>query len=140
MKIMAVDPGKNTGWALFEADKKPTKFGTCRGLTDAWCWLTEQDVPDIWVVENYRVRPASKFKSGFDHAWLEVDAIRVIGAIQYWAHRTGSKFVLQEPAIKPVSAGWLGMAYDKSKKDQHHIDATLHGYYYIVKNGLFQDA
>lgn len=138
MKIIAVDPGKNTGWALFEDERKPKVFGTLRGLDDAWEWLPSQH-PDLWVVENYRVRPAGSFKSQWGHEWMEVDAIRVIGAIQFHAHANLAEFKLQEPSIKPVAAGWLGMEYKKGKKDQHHVDATLHGYYYIVKEGLFKD-
>jgi len=62
-----------------------------------------------------------------------MEPVRVIGLIQGVAEMEDRKFVLQEPAIKPMGFGWAGLKYVPGKKGTHSQDAVAHAVYYAVK-------
>lgn len=133
MRIIGVDPGKTTGWVEFEDDKL-----LLVGEQDLDDFIINLDISlaDVFIVENYRVRPASMNK-GWAHEWSSPEALQVIGAIKLRVYQQQAKLVLQEPSIKPVGYGFAGMPYDPKKKGKsiHHKDALAHVAYYLVKSG-----
>lgn len=133
MLMTAVDPGNTTGWAMFDGSQV-VNVGQLKWEEEFFTWLQEQH-PDVWVVENYRIRPASmnKGKSNFAHQWSSVIPAQVIGAIQYRAYQTSVEVILQEPAVKPLGAKMGGMTYTTNVKGQHGQDALYHGMYYLKK-------
>lgn len=127
-KLVAVDPGDSTGWAEYDIEAKmPSRFGIVKGEEEIWDWL-DNESPDLWVVENFRVRPPKKAGWVPANQWGEVFTIRVIGAIRFHARRSKVSVVMQEPNIKRVAEGWSGI---KEKDGAHEIDALLHGYYFL---------
>lgn len=128
MTVMAFDPGDSTGWAVIEWPNI-IEFGTVK-KDNVFSWLTEVRA-DVFVVENYRIRPTSK--SGWSHQWSDAFALQVIGGIKLVGALRQVPVHLQEPAIKPVASGLTGLPYVKNKKGQHHMDAALHGFYYYIK-------
>lgn len=122
--ILGFDPGNTSGFAFLKRGL-PVKLGQVLydGLFD-WLQETTFDV-DMIVIENYRVRP---FKG---NEWQVVIPAKVIGAVEYEAHKRNIPVAFQEPAIKPVAYGWLGM---QEKKGFHENDALAHAYYYWIKH------
>lgn len=132
--IIGVDPGKTTGWAVFtEGGLK--QVGESKGTKNFIAWLSEWAIPEsiLWVVEDYKVRPA-KMQGGFQHNWSNVQPARIIGMIEYVSTVYEHGFVLQQPSIKPVGYGQMGGNYKKGKKGMHMQDAAAHVVYYVNKN------
>lgn len=130
MKVLGIDPGGTTGWAVIE-DLELQLAGQVKA-DNFHFWLSNLATDfDVIVVEDYKIRP-DKLIGHYDHAWSSGQTMRFIGALQYWAYANGIKLELQQPVIKPVAAGWTGLPYIKGKKDMHHVDATLHAAYYLV--------
>lgn len=133
MNFLSIDPGGTTGFAHFlqEEDEqwRVKTFGEV-AKADVYDWI-EDTGPDLYVVENYRVRPQSI--SGYSHQWSSGETLRIIGALESRARRIGSPLVLQEPAIKPVGYAHAGLKYVKDKKGMHVQDAIAHGVFYLVK-------
>lgn len=127
MRFIAVDPGGTTGWAEFN-DGVLQNLGELK--EDAlYPWLELQS-PDLWVIENYRIRP-KKLTKGFQHVWSSVVPAQVIGAFKYQAYLTNAEIVLQEPAIKPLGAKCAGLEYTTDAKRQHQTDALYHAFFYM---------
>lgn len=139
MKILSVDPGTATGWSIFDTNRRPLllQFGIAKPMEKFYDLLLLGDFNDVdkVVVEDYKIRPAN-LSRGFDHTWNSGSTLQVIGAIQLWAREYSIGIVLQQPAIKPVAAGWTRLPYKKGKANMHHMDAQLHGLYYLIKNKI----
>lgn len=119
------------GWAYFESGHS-VGMGTVEGDIAIYTWIAQQQ-PDIWIVEDYKIRPP-QVNRGWDHRWNSVFPAKVIGAIEYWALSCGVPVILQQPSIKPVAAKRAGLInYDTKAKGKgvHQMDAYLHGMYYI---------
>lgn len=133
-KLMAVDPGATTGWALFTTDsQKPSSVGECR-KEDLYDWLDEYNDVEVWVVEDYIIRPPSRKQGGHEHFWDKGDTLRYIGAIQRHAHSTGAEFHKQQASLKPLAYKQMGADYQKGKKGMHIYDAIAHGAHFIGKH------
>lgn len=130
MRFIAIDPGGTTGWAEFN-DGILQDLGELKA-EDFYPWL-ELKKPHIWVVENYRIRPAQMSK-GFGHQWSSVVPAQIIGAVRYRAYLTKAEVVLQEPSIKPLGAKCAGLEYTTNVKLQHQTDALYHAFFYMRKN------
>lgn len=127
--VIALDPGTTTGFAVFILGKVAI-FGEIK-KDDIFSRIDKQ-IPDVWVIENYRVRPYS-FKGKQTKTWDNPFALQVIGAVRAHGQRNKTPVIIQEPAIKPIGYGYLNMPYVKGKKNVHHLDAISHGAYYFVK-------
>lgn len=133
MRIIGIDPGTHCGWAIFQ-DGANESLGVLNGDAEIWEFIAGNE-PDIWVVENYKLRPYGTGGMKYTHAWSELFTVRVIGAIQYKAFISKQQFVVQEPTIKrPAMAMLSGKVYQK-KSNQHALDAYLHAYYFMNKKG-----
>lgn len=141
MRLAAFDPGKKTGIAIWDTDygDKPHGMATL-DVPKLFDWLddTEKNQYDIFVVEDYLIRPKGSMKNAPSHNWDKGLTLRVIGAIAYRAHQLSCKFHLQQPSIKPIGAGFGGIEYKKGKHQPHHMDAMMHGFYYLVRNRIIK--
>lgn len=130
MKIIGVDPGGTTGICHFEDDKlvgvEEVKFD------DFNKWLQGQ-TPDLFVVENYRIRPPNQTGGKFVHAWDKGEALQIIGAIKFFCSLHDIEIVPQEPTMKPQGYKLMGMTYVKGKKGMHMYDAVAHVRVYLAK-------
>lgn len=127
-KLIAIDPGLNTGWAIF-TDGALSDTGITRGEEDIWDFLWNQRTANIWVVEDYKIRPVSKH--GWQQTWSSVFPAQVIGACKLISNRAGSKLILQQPGILLPAARLMGLKNWTKESSKHNIDAMLHGHYYL---------
>lgn len=121
--ILALDPGKTTGWALFSnkgilvnSGEIPNHF-----VTE---WLDSIE-PGIVVVEDYRNMPWKK------QGGSNMPASQVIGMVKEYCRWRQIKVVLQQNTVKPIAYRWAGL-----KKKSHENDAIAHGWYYCQKSGI----
>jgi hypothetical protein len=146
--ILGLDPGKTTGWALFELEGfskfgettrpngnerklKPINFGECKD-TSCLELVPMFKQADIIVVEDFLVDPNHARRGSFDYD--RMIAPQVIGSIKTLCRQEGKEIELQPASIKPVGYGYLGKKYVKGKKGMHKWDAVAHIYYYAVKH------
>lgn len=132
-RVLAMDPGGTTGWALFE-DNKVVRFGNTP-QDNFYEWLNSVQAnlaPDYIVVEDYLIRPEKLTGSSYTHVWSSGQTIRFIGAVVFYGVQTKIPVTLQQPAIKPVAAKLTGIPFKRGKKGVHHLDAMLHGGYFLI--------
>lgn len=142
MYIVGFDPGKRTGFAVYDATtRKPHSIGELELGPELWDWLEEiAPKAGTFVVEDYIVRPAH-VAGGYTHAWNKGEALQVIGAIECTAHQHAIPVVRQQPAIKPIAAKHSGLPYDPKKKGRgvHQADAMLHVEHFIRTDKVMQE-
>lgn len=138
MRVHVFDPGTTTGYAFWdtEVSELPVAFGEFSKEQLFEHLNTMNGDPDFFVYENYRVRINPKQK-GFNHAFEEVPAARIIGAVELTAHRLKAKIVKQETSALKVGCGYGGIPVPKGHiKD--HLSAMAHGFYFLVKRGVIK--
>lgn len=141
-RILAVDPGEQTGWATGALTPEGSfEFENC-GYTD-WRTFVQQyynvmhgDNPyDIVVYESWRLRaPNAKQMVGSDFP-----SSQAIGAIKLCAWVKKSKLVTSEPSNKPVVDAQMGGKDYLPKRDgaEHARDTVRHLYWYVInKEGI----
>lgn len=131
MRFIALDPGASTGYAEFE-DAYPVEAGVLKFGDEFNDWLDNQH-PELWVVEDYIVRPQNV--AGYGHQWSKGEALQIIGAVKFHARSRMIPLILQQPSIKPMAAKMSGLEYKKGKKGVHMNDALLHGSYFWRTKG-----
>lgn len=139
MRLLAIDPGLHTGWAIIdsEADPKVTDFGTTHTHEDffqnldAGIW---NDVEKV-VYEAYYIRPKDLTKN-WGHEWNNGPALQIIGATKFWCYEYSIPMKEQQAAILPAASKLTGIPYVKGKPKVHHMMAMLHGLYFLVKEGI----
>jgi len=137
IKILGIDPGRNTGLAfIFIDDNKKPRLDRARVSKDLTAveyndWINEAD---YIVVEDFLVRPAKAKVGSFD--WSPMETPKVIGSITTLANLAGKTIHLQQPTIKPVGYGFAQVKYQKGKKGLHIQDAAAHAMYFAVKQNL----
>lgn len=127
---LSLDPGKTTGWASFDAQGNAVRFGQAT-KEELYALLTEQN-PKVLIVEDFELFPWKSKDMPFD----QLIAVRVIGAIDYWAWDHKVEVVLQKPNIKTIGYMWAGMEKPKNHAISHGPDAYVHGVYYLQKNKI----
>lgn len=136
MKILGLDPGATTGYALIAINEKIPNIsnaGECRDTTLSEIEpLFEQ--ADIIVYETFLVDPKKAQKGAFNRS--DMVAPRVIGVIQYLAKRYSKVLVAQSPALKPMGYGFANLKYVPKKPGMHTQDAVAHAIYHGVKADL----
>lgn len=129
MKLLAFDPGKTTGWALF-VDNKLTSVGEV-GFLDIANFIFNMEA-DMVIVENYRVF-SPKIKKGYTNMWSTPVSVEILGMIKMICAQKKIPIKIQEPSIKPIGYGFINKEYVKDKKGMHIFDAIAHGAFYLVK-------
>jgi hypothetical protein len=133
VRLLGFDPGTTTGVALATLNDKKLTLDAVDSIRSITARKVQEFVreTDIVICENFLVRPNRARTGAFD--WNSMEPVRVIGLIQAVAELEDRKFVLQEPAIKPMGFGWAGLKYVPGKKGTHSQDAVAHLTYYAVK-------
>lgn len=128
MRILGVDPGDTTGWAILEKGE-PVEIGTLKKdeFYEMIPQILAKDI-DVCVIEDYIVRPE------WGNKWKKTDTPQKIGAIRLICTEMKLRCVVQQPSIKPVGYGWAGMTYVKGKKGTHVMDAIAHARYFYGKH------
>lgn len=145
MKILlAVDPGDITGVAWWNID---TSEASLLGMKQ----IPLEELPALWefldvavgvshidtvVVEDFVLfgqRAQSQTGS-------RMKASQGIGMVKALAHMSGSTVVVQKASIKSVALKWSQIKMPKQHSKTHEWDAFLHGYYWLVQQGLAKTA
>lgn len=132
-RIIGIDPGHSTGWAIIEImDKKMTPINC--GVMNPFS-VSEMNgliaQVDIVVIENFRPREKETARGAF--IGRENTTSEYIGKIETIAELLGKRCVRQEPSVKPVGYGWTNQTYRPGKKGTHFQDALAHAGYYAVQ-------
>lgn len=142
-RVLCLDPGETTGWCLFDRGEL-VDFGQIRTVIKvtmgkkedkfvAWGTLEKlfQDThPTHIVCENYRVY-AHKLER---HSNSEIHTVRLIGGIDYLAHK------LEIPLVYQMASQAKGFVTDDRLKAwdfwqpgmRHARDAIRHGIYWLL--------
>lgn len=134
MKILGIDPGKSSGYALIEViDRviKPTGeqgVDVNESVKNINRLLVEADVV---VIEDFLIRPDKARKGNFDYN--NMVAPRVIGKVEMLCEINEKPIVKQPSSLKPPAYGFANLKYVPGKKGQHWQDAYAHACYYAVK-------
>ena len=135
-KLLCLDPGKTTGWCLFEngqlttVDHVPDCYDDKNVNVVPLLKLIEDIQPDFILYEDYKV-----YSNKLDrHAFNPVFTVRLIGAIEAHAQMTGIKTHKQmaSTAKSFVTDDKLKQwgFYEKGLK--HGRDAIRHGCYFLL--------
>ena len=131
MKILAVDPGGTTEWALFY-DGKLFMCDEAIGWYDVAFMLNR--TLDVIVYEDFVLFP----HKAAVQIGSKMPAVGVIGVLQYTATLKDILIVAQPASIKNVAK----KKFDTSSihtTSEHIKDAVLHGLYYIATTGTTTD-
>ena len=132
-KILGIDPGKTTGWAVIYVEDKRISLGKSGQTKD----MTLVDIKehledaDVIVYEGFWTRPTKARQGAFD--WDQMTAPQVIGSLLTLCRVLGiQQVVKQQPAQKVPGYGFSGLRYVKGKQGQHMFDALAHAVFYAV--------
>ena len=134
--ILAIDPGKMNGWAIFDEDGELVEFGQVHedGLFD-WLKTKTQNLSTI-VIEDYILYKKKAMKqSGSDMV-----ASRVIGRVEMFASLVGAKLVKQKADILPTAQKLSGYKMPSDHSISHQFSAINHGIYWLIKQGRRKNA
>ncbi len=123
--IVAIDPGKTTGWAIRHASGH-REAGQIEGavMAMAWVWSVFNSAhgsSPVLVVENFVPRGGA--------LTTQPDALHIIGFIKGMCHIYGWGFILQSPAEaksfstneKLKRAGWWVVGQDHARDALRHL-------------------
>ncbi|HSW91328.1 MAG TPA: hypothetical protein VLG09_01620 [Candidatus Saccharimonadales bacterium] len=130
--ILAVDPGKRNGVAIFEDVKDGKLHYNAIHTVDELIDLTNQISSDFLsaiVVEDYII-------NGSRNNGSRGEAIQVIGILRALAARLGIPFVKQPPEKRLIAAKWAGESVRKSHMPDDQ-SARLHGIFYLRGQGKY---
>lgn len=137
MIYAGIDPGKHTGWAIYE-DNTPLTMGEIIVGVDRWDdlydWIISHPSVKVIVCEGYRNRPVA-MTQGHANTWSENLESQIIGFLRCYCRISRIELILQDPSIKPVGYGMAGLKYVKGKGGQHMQDALAHGAYWWRNHG-----
>ena len=131
--ILAVDPGKRNGIALFEDVKDGALSINCIMTVDQLIEYVNNDDFDsrlsAIVVEDYIIGPKGNQGS-------RGEAIQVIGILRAFAAKLRIPFIRQPPEKRLLAAKWAGEHVRKSHMPDDQ-SARLHGIYYLRSQGKY---
>lgn len=139
MKLLAIDPGKMTGWAEVEFNTDGSRHTVTNlqevSMDNIWSSLQEvfsERVPDCVVIEDFKITTGTGKLGSPD--W----SLRIIGAVEYLAYLNNIPVVKQTPAnAKAFSTNERLRAVEMWHKGGagHANDALRHALLFMVKKG-----
>lgn len=133
MKILSIDPGKSTGWAVIEVENSVIKLGMF-GVTKDMTLVDIQDHikdADIVVFEGFWIRPDKAMAGKFN--WQDMPAEKVIGSLMTLCKlHQKTQVIKQQPSVRVPGYAFANLVYKKGAKGKHWQDALAHGVYYAV--------
>lgn len=133
--LLAVDPGKATGWVVFLNGVLKEK-GIDRSIDefDERIDYIEDKYgkPDVVVVELFKL-----FKhKALQQSGSELEAVQVIGMMKRQAKKWGAEYVTQHSNILPTAVIWSKLPMPSNHRNSHWIAAYNHAIYYLVMNNM----
>ena len=136
---LAIDPGKTTGYALFNDHGVVTFMGKITGedkfLDELELLVDTRKQLKVLIIETYRNRPGPKNQH---NTWSTNATSQTIGAIKRIARKAGLEIVEQEPSpCLVIGLRFLGMSQTyKGKHVPDDVSALAHGTYYLRKKKI----
>lgn len=131
---LAFDPGKTTGWAMFEpdngmlVDSGQASLDQLMDLCREWEDLSIEGV----IYEEFRVfRHKAQQQTG-----STMEVAQAIGIIKSLARHKGLDVVVQQSNIKSIAEKWTGIKVPADHSISHRYDAILHGSYHLIGKGI----
>lgn len=135
LKILAIDPGKTTGWANISVDAAKHislgEFGNSKDMTLVEI-SSHIQAADVIVYESFYVRPDMAMSGKFN--WQEMPALKVIGSLMTLCKLYQKSTVKQQPSQRVPGYAFAGLNYKQKAKGKHWQDALAHACFYAVKN------
>jgi hypothetical protein len=130
--LLAFDPGKRTGIAIFDfhTGELNSKFVCGYDELTTFVNCLSGNIAAI-VVEDYIIRPGVGNRG---HARGE--AMRVIGQLEAASYRLSCRLVKQRPEVRLIAAKWSGTKVPKGHMPDD-MSAELHGIYYLRQQGKY---
>jgi len=135
MRVLGLDPGKNTGYCMIEViDRKIKPTGELGVAKNESIEPLKELInsADLVVCEDFLIRPDKARSGHFDYN--NMVAPRVIGKIELLCELTGTRLEKQPASVKPPAYGFANMKYSPGKKGTHWQDAFAHACYFAVRN------
>lgn len=130
--MLAVDPGKSTGFALFSSEDnfhwKKDRIGV---RTDRFLFYETLDLfaPDVLVCEKFVLYPWKSMAQG----WSNMETSKIEGACEAYAHRRDIQFILQSTDNRDIGYMHGQVPHlPKSNPSNHAHDAWAHGCYWVI--------
>jgi len=131
--ILAVDPGKRNGLAIFQDEKdgllQCNWAATVEGLIDYLHGAMQRMSLSVIVAEDFIIAPGKNNGS-------RGEAMQVIGILKFAAKLFDIPLVLQRPELRLHAAKWAGETIPKGHMPDEQ-SARLHGIYYMRSQGKF---
>ena len=132
--VIAFDPGKTTGWCIFEVNDhqaKLIKAGQTKELTKLLLAMPMQNC--IWIFEG--------FARGNSSSGDQVLTMQYCGAIETFAEQHNIDCILQYPAsrkgfVRPAKAMVKEIFQGGDKEYHHAFDAIAHALAYFEKEDI----
>lgn len=135
MRVLAVDPGGTTGWALWDGESAYVQWGQIPGGIDGVASLAEyMGYADVVVIEKYTIGGRTvKFSR-------QTDALEITGALKYRARERSIEVVMQQPAEakrlftdeRLRAHGWWAVG------EEHARDALRHLGFYLARKRIIK--
>ncbi len=140
MKILGIDPGMTTGWAVAKVHE-PDHFewivisdplGIKYRDFNEWLWKTVPKV-DLVICEDYVLNPKVKKWTAAATMYNPLLTKGLVGRIEIACWHFEKKLILQEAHIKPFGFTLNKIRYPNKPSDpmRHHYDAKAHIRYYL---------
>lgn len=131
--LLAVDPGKTTGWAMLEIDTLELLVGELDGLHSARTFFRSMPPPLELIVEDFTIS-ARTVRTKLDYS-----ALRLIGWLELEAYDQ-TNFHLQSPAKKAFGTDNLlrSIGWHSPSTGGHQNDAVRHLLHFIVTKAPYK--
>lgn len=129
---LAVDPGKNTGIALFNS-KGEVIINTTWSVEGLIDYLAENPDIDQLVVENWRLRTRQVQQTG-----SKMEASQVIGILRLWSKLRAVPLATQDPQVMRIAAMHFQVKIPAKSHIPDKTAALLHGLYFLETEGVLE--
>lgn len=134
-KYASFDPGKITGYCLWNKDAQLLRYGQV--TNDELIDLLDEDrfsTVDTVIIEDYKLYSwKAKQQSG-----NRMHASEAIGILLPYIRRGRKKEVRQPANILTVASRLTNVKMPSNHAQSHWVSAFLHGAYYLIKQGIYE--
>jgi hypothetical protein len=134
--ILALDPGKTTGYAFIQNEPRGCDTivnqiytGECNSLSDVSS-LLQLLQPAVVICESFKLYP---WKAAAQ-SWGIMPAPEVIGVVKLWCSQHRTTLVMQAPTVKSTAQRKFDISL-LCLVGQHRKDAVLHLLYWSYTDG-----
>lgn len=138
-----IDPGQNTGWALFDNEGKEFEVTTTRSFEHTAdkirLYINATSAPRInhVIVEQFKLYP---WKAN-DQYWSQFEEVQVIGAVRARCREFNVKYDTVPSGNYSMGFRYLGMNVPKHSHPLHdQMVAMAHGVFWLQNKGIRQPA